>query len=53
MEKEENLNTESSTPEDKKINEASPDSTSENDNPKGKTPDEKILELFFKMFPFL
>tara|TARA_B100000614_G_scaffold249109_1_gene257721 strand:+ start:204 stop:821 length:618 start_codon:yes stop_codon:yes gene_type:complete len=45
MEKEENLNTESSTPEDKKINEASPDSTSENDNPKEKTPDEKILEL--------
>jgi len=45
MEKEENLNTENNTPEDNKINEVSPDSKSENDAPKEKTPDEKILEL--------
>ena len=45
MEKEENLNTENNTPEDNKINEVSPDSKSENDAPKEKTPDEKIIEL--------
>ena len=45
MEKEENLNTESNTPEDNKINEVSPDSKSENDAPKEKTPEEKIIEL--------
>ena len=45
MEKEENLNTENNTPEDNKINEVSPDSKNENDVPKEKTPDEKILEL--------
>ena len=45
MEKEENLNTENNTPEDNKINEVSPDSKSENDAPKEKAPDEKILEL--------
>ena len=45
MEKEENLNTENNTPEDNKINEVSPDSKSENDAPKEKNPDEKILEL--------